>query len=125
MDWVWYLFRFEGRINLQFQGERAIKLLVAQVTQRDGAPLTVRVVSRCTWGGIRLGRAAWGDLGTIRSGIASLFRRRICAVRTSAIGIGGPMPQQCERMRLRCRRSVSDGAIRWRASAPKARDFWR
>lgn len=38
--------RFEGRINLQFQGERAIKLLVAQVTQRDGAPLTVRAMAK-------------------------------------------------------------------------------
>lgn len=38
--------RFEGRINLQFQGERAIKLLVAQVVQREGAPLTVRAMAK-------------------------------------------------------------------------------
>lgn len=38
--------RFEGRINLQFQGERAVKLLVAQVVQREGAPLTVRAMAK-------------------------------------------------------------------------------
>jgi molecular chaperone Hsp33 len=38
--------RFEGRINLQFQGERAIKLLVAQIVQREGAPLTVRAMAK-------------------------------------------------------------------------------
>ena len=38
--------RFEGRINLQFQGERAIKLLVAQVTQNGDAPLVVRAMAK-------------------------------------------------------------------------------
>ncbi len=38
--------RFEGRINLQFQGERAIKLLVAQIVEREGAPLTVRAMAK-------------------------------------------------------------------------------
>ncbi len=38
--------RFEGRINLQFQGEGAIKLLVAQVTQAGDAPLQVRGMAK-------------------------------------------------------------------------------
>jgi molecular chaperone Hsp33 len=38
--------RFEGRINLQFQSEQAIKLLVAQVLQAEAAPLTVRAMAK-------------------------------------------------------------------------------
>ena len=38
--------RFEGRINLQFQGERGIKLLVAQVTQSGEAALQVRAMAK-------------------------------------------------------------------------------
>jgi molecular chaperone Hsp33 len=38
--------RFLGRINLQFQSEQAIKLLVAQVVQAEGAPLTVRAMAK-------------------------------------------------------------------------------
>ena len=38
--------RFEGRINLQFQGEGSIKLLVAQVTQNGDAPLQVRAMAK-------------------------------------------------------------------------------
>ncbi|GAC1624688.1 MAG: Hsp33 family molecular chaperone HslO [Nevskia sp.] len=38
--------RFEGRINLQFQGERAIKLLVAQVTQNAESALQVRSMAK-------------------------------------------------------------------------------
>lgn len=37
---------FEGRINLQFQSERAIKLLVAQVVQAGNAPLAVRGMAK-------------------------------------------------------------------------------
>ncbi|WP_293369362.1 Hsp33 family molecular chaperone HslO [Nevskia sp.] len=38
--------RFEGRINLQFQSEQAIKLLVAQVVQAEDAPLSVRSMAK-------------------------------------------------------------------------------
>lgn len=38
--------RFLGRINLQFQSEQAIKLLVAQVVQAESAPLTVRAMAK-------------------------------------------------------------------------------
>ena len=38
--------RFEGRINLQFQSEQAIKLLVAQVVQAEDAPLAVRAMAK-------------------------------------------------------------------------------
>ena len=38
--------RFEGRINLQFQSEQAIKLLVAQVVQAGDAPLAVRAMAK-------------------------------------------------------------------------------
>lgn len=38
--------RFEGRINLQFQGEGVVKLLVAQATQAGDAPLQVRAMAK-------------------------------------------------------------------------------
>lgn len=38
--------RFKGRINLQFQGEKAIKLLVAQATQTGDAPLQIRGMAK-------------------------------------------------------------------------------
>lgn len=38
--------RFDGRINLQFQGEGSVKLLVAQVTQSGDTPLQVRAMAK-------------------------------------------------------------------------------
>ncbi len=39
--------------------------------------------------------------------------------RTMRFGVGSPTPQQCDRIRLRCKVAVSAGAMRFEASLPK------